>query len=225
MEQNHLITPPLPGAHDNLITWPNLPGDSLALVLAEAARQYDGPIVVITADGMGSTRLADALRFFIADDKLPVLGFPDWETLPYDSFSPHQTIISERLLTLSHINQLNRGIILISVSSLMQRIAPKTHLDAHSLVLTKGQQLNIEDFRQRLQTCGYHCVDQVISHGEYAVRGSLLDIYPMGSELPYRIDLFDDEIDSLRCFDPDTQLTINTIETDRSTASSRISIE
>jgi transcription-repair coupling factor (superfamily II helicase) len=145
------------------------------------------------------------LGFFIDTAHVPVVNFPDWETLPYDLFSPLPELISQRLLTLYRLPQMQRGILVAPVSTLMQRLAPKSFLDAHCLIVEHGQRIDLDETRRRLEHAGYQCVSQVFSHGEFAVRGSLLDIYPMGSQLPYRIDLFDDEVDTIRSFDPESQ--------------------
>ncbi len=208
----YLLHTPLPSANDTRILWQNLPGDSLALALAEAAQQCQRLLVVITADHLLAHQLHASLQFFLASaPDIPLLHFPDWETLPYDCFSPHQDIISQRLACLARLPQQQRGILLIGINTLMQRLAPRQHIAAHSLHLTCGQTLAVEPFRQQLQTTGYRCVQQVLEHGEFALRGSILDIYPMGSTLPYRIDWCDDEIDSIRTFDPDNQRSIDTI--------------
>ncbi|WP_372862000.1 transcription-repair coupling factor [Spongiibacter sp.] len=187
----------------------NISSASQALVSAELAAQLQRPLLVITADTASAYRLEQDLHFFAAT--LPIKLLPDWETLPYDNFSPHEDIISERLRCLTEINQLQQGIIVAPISSLMQRIAPPDYLSAHSLQLRRGQTLDLAAFRRNLENGGYHHVNTVYQHGEYALRGAVLDIYPMGSELPYRIDLLDDEIDSLRSFDPENQRSLEQV--------------
>jgi len=169
-------------------------------------------MLVVTADVQAAARLTEEIRFFLDDPTLEVLGFPDWETLPYDVFSPLPELVSQRLLTLHRLRGLRRGIIVVPVGTLMQRLLPADFLDAHSLLLRVGEPLDLEAFRRRLEAAGYHCVSQVMTHGEFAVRGSLIDLFPMGSDWPYRIDLFDREIDSIRVFDPETQRTQEKIE-------------
>ncbi len=195
--------------------WGNLHGGSDTLAVAEAAKSWAdsahaGPSVLLTPDSFSAQRIADALRFFRAD--FNILNFPDWETLPYDTFSPHQDIISERLTALYQLPNLRAGMLIVPISTLMQRLAPPEHISAHSLVIEKKQRLNIDDMRAQLQHCGYRAVSQVMEHGEFAVRGAILDLYPMGSRLPYRIELFDDEIDTIRTFDPENQRSIEVIE-------------
>ncbi|MCK5724722.1 MAG: transcription-repair coupling factor, partial [Gammaproteobacteria bacterium] len=136
---------------------------------------------------------------------------PDWETLPYDRFSPHQDIISERLTTLSRLPDLTQGILIAPIQTLMHRIAPKSYLDGFCLSLKLEQHFNLDEMRLRLEHSGYNCVSSVMEHGEFAVRGSLFDLFPMGSKHPYRIELFDDEIESIRTFNPETQLSIEKV--------------
>ena len=139
------------------------------------------------------------------------MNFPDWETLPYDVFSPHQDIISERLATLGRLASLGRGVLIVPVTTLMVRIGPREYLDANSLALGEGDTLDLTDMRRRLELAGYRYVSQVMEHGEFAVRGSLLDLFPMGSQVPYRIDLLDDEVDSIRTFDTETQRSVDRV--------------
>jgi transcription-repair coupling factor (superfamily II helicase) len=164
-------------------------------------------LVVITAQTSAALALERELPFFL-DKPCEILVFPDWETLPYDNFSPHQDIISERLHTLSRLPTLAEGILIVPVPTLMHRLCPTEYIAGSSLVLKTGQSLDVEQFRGNLQRSGYNNVETVYEHGEFALRGSLLDVYPMGSELPFRIDLLDDQIDSLRTFDPQSQRTI-----------------
>lgn len=159
---------------------------------------------MVAADTPAAERLEREIPFF-AGATLPVLSFPDWETLPYDAFSPHQDLISERLAALHRLPRLARGVLIVPMATLMQRLPPQTYLDAYSLHLKCGERLNLTDMRDRLARAGYTAVNQVMEHGEFAVRGGLLDLFPMGSDTPFRVELFDDEVDSIRRFDPDTQ--------------------
>jgi transcription-repair coupling factor (superfamily II helicase) len=190
--------------------WGNLSGAARALAIAEGALLHKGLSLVITPDSAMAGQLEQELRFFAPD--LPVLAFPDWETLPYDRFSPHQDIISQRLKTLYQLPSVTQGIIVVPMTTLLHRIAPRSFLGGSVLMLELGQQLDIDNMRMNLDAAGYRCVDTVYEHGDYAVRGALLDLYPMGSRLPLRIDLFDDEIETLRTFDPDTQRSIDKVE-------------
>ena len=169
-------------------------------------------LVVVTEDTAQAQALARELPLFLpADTRLMTL--PDWETLPYDNFSPHQDIVSERLRTLHQLPQQTTGILLLPMPALMQRLPPRHYIQANSLRLNVGETLDVDALRAALSKSGYRLVDTVYEHGEFAVRGSLMDIYPMGSALPLRIDLLDDEIDSLRSFDPETQRTIDHLNT------------
>ncbi len=183
--------------------WGNLPGAAQGLVIAEAARSAKRFTLLLTDNSQSADRLKEELAFFAPE--LPVLHFPDWETLPYDVFSPHQDIISQRVATLYQLPQLQQGILVVPINTALHRLAPKSFMLDASLMLDVGQKLDMASMRSRLQASGYQAVDTVYEHGEFAVRGALLDLFPMGSNAPYRIDLFDDEIESLRTFDPDTQ--------------------
>ncbi|MDJ0807099.1 MAG: transcription-repair coupling factor [Gammaproteobacteria bacterium] len=206
-----VFSPPLPQPPDERLQWGRLYGCSSSLAIANTAEAFSGLLLIVTEDVQSATRLEGELRFFLGDEQA-VIAFPDWETLPYDVFSPLPELISQRLLTLYRLPDLQRGILITPVSTLMQRLPPRTFLDGHALLVEKGQQLDLESTRRQLEKSGYQCVSQVLSHGEFAVRGSLLDIFPMGSQTPYRIDLFDDEVDSIRTFDPETQRSLEKIE-------------
>ncbi|HEY3698021.1 MAG TPA: CarD family transcriptional regulator, partial [Spongiibacteraceae bacterium] len=190
--------------------WGRLLGSAASLAIANTARNLSQPLLWITRDTASARQIEQELRFFAAD--LDVLHLPDWETLPYDSFSPHQDIISERLTTLYRLPDFKRGVLVVPIMTLMHRLPPPAYLQGNSLMLDKGATLDIEQLRQRLATAGYRAVTTVYEHGEFAQRGSLLDIFPMGSELPFRIDLLADEIDSLRTFDTETQRTLDQVD-------------
>ena len=180
-----------------------------ALAVSEIAEQYDGLTVVVTPDTKSAVRLSQVLPDLTSQ---PVQFFPDWETLPYDSFSPHQEIISSRLSALFYLQNTKKGIFVLPISTLMQRVCPPKYLQHNVLLIKKGDRLVIEKLRLQLESAGYRSVEQVLEHGEYAVRGSLLDLFPMGSAVPFRLDFFDDEIDSIRTFDVDTQRTLDEIQ-------------
>lgn len=206
------LQPSLPKKPGDRIGWGRLYGSSKGLAISAAATAHPGFTLVITGDTPGMFHFAQELRFYLGESSdTPILTFPDWETLPYDIFSPHQDIISERLRTLYALPQLKRGILLVPAATVLQRICPVDYLQGNSLLLGKGDKLDIDTFRTRLDKANYRNVSQVMEHGEYAVRGSLLDVYPMGSAQPYRIDLFDDEVESIRTFDPETQRTTETV--------------
>ncbi|MDR3443075.1 MAG: transcription-repair coupling factor [Legionella sp.] len=193
--------------------WGQLHGSSLTLALAEYCQQTPGIKLIIAQDNLSANQLQAELEFFLDSKNAAqeLLFFPDWETLPYDQFSPHQDIISERLYTLSRIQQVTNAIVITSASTLMHRLCPPEFLNHYALMLKEGQKLDLGAFRNQLQQSGYHCVNKVLEHGEFALRGSIIDVYPMGSGLPFRIELFDDEIESLRQFDAETQRTIEKI--------------
>ena len=203
-----LLTPPLPQAGHKRIQWRTPPGSAKALAFSEAARAHDGLLVVIAKDTHAAHQLETELRVFL-DDDLPLVHFADWETLPYDVFSPHPEIISQRISTLYQLPGLRRGVLVVPVATLMQRVAPRRFVAGSSLVLKLGQKLQLDVERRRLDGAGYRFVPQVLEPGDYATRGALLDLYPMGSPLPYRVELLDDEIDSIRAFDAESQRSLN----------------
>ncbi|WP_242469581.1 transcription-repair coupling factor [Rhabdochromatium marinum] len=217
------LHPPLPATPSERLLWGQLYGAAPALAIAAAARQAPGPLLVVVPDMTAANRLHAELPFFLGTQDepgaqgadLPVWRFPDWETLPYDLFSPLPELVSERLLTLYRLPQLQRGVLLVPVGTLMQRLPPRTYIESQALVLAVGDRLDLDQTRQRLTDAGYQCVSQVIAHGEFAVRGALLDIFPMGQTEPLRIDLFDDEIESIRTFDPDSQRSIAKLDSVR----------
>ncbi len=181
------------------------------LALAELALKLklqspSRPLVIITANGFDAQRLLEEMPYFAPS--LSVHLLPDWETLPYDQFSPHPDLISERLTTLYHIAQNACDVIIVPLSTALIRLSPKAYLSANTFMLKKGQTLDTEALRLQCAEAGYHHVSQVISHGEFSVRGGLVDLFPMGSALPYRIDLFDNEIETIRTFDVDTQRSL-----------------
>lgn len=162
--------------------------------------------LVIAKDTQQANALVKSLRFFMGEKQgESVFLLPDWETLPYDSFSPHEDIVSERLKTLSALKNMNSGCLVVPVSTLVQRLPPTEFITANTLAIKIGERFDANSYRRALEQVGYRLVDTVFQHGEYAVRGSIFDVFPMGSSEPIRIELFDDEVDSLRSFDPETQ--------------------
>jgi len=174
--------------------------------LAGLARRCEGPLLVLTADAQAAQRLQIEMPFF--DPALKIALFPDWETLPYDHFSPHNDLISERLATLWRIRQGECDVVLAPLTTAMTRLPPVGYLLGRTFFLKTGEKLDLDTLRADLVTAGYAHVTQVVVPGEFSIRGGLIDLFPMGSVLPYRIDLFDDEIETLRTFDPDTQRTL-----------------
>ncbi|OGS91886.1 MAG: transcription-repair coupling factor [Gallionellales bacterium GWA2_60_18] len=188
----------------------NLQGSSDALALAQFAQQTaplaQTPLVIIAASALEAQRLAEELPFFAPMLKVHLL--PDWETLPYDHFSPHQDLVSERLATLHHIRTRTFDVAIVPVMTALYPLPPVNYLAAYTFFLKKGERLDLDAFRAQMTLAGYSHVQQVLTPGEYCVRGGLIDLFPMGSVLPYRLDLFDDEIETIATFDVDTQRTL-----------------
>ncbi len=186
-------------------------GAAAGWLVEQLSQAEDRPILILCNDSENASRLRREIRFF-AGDKLPVLLFPDWETLAYDNFSPHQDIVSQRLEALYRLQAMRRGVLVVPVATAMQRIAPKEYVGGNVFWLEAGQTLDPDQMRAQLIDAGYSLVDTVYEHGEFAVRGAIIDLFPMGSSEPLRIDLFDDEIDTLRTFDPETQRSVEQVE-------------
>ncbi|WP_242508510.1 transcription-repair coupling factor [Rhodocyclus purpureus] len=196
----------MPGAGRRLTLLP-LAGSADALAIAQLASAMPGRLfAVLTASAGDAQRLLDEIPWFAPGLRVRLL--PDWETLPYDSLSPHHDLISERLATLYAVMRGDCDVLLAPASTAACRLAPPAYLAGHTFFLKKGERLDVNGLRTQLTTAGYSHVTQVVSPGEYSVRGGLIDLFPMGSPLPYRIDLFDEEIDSIKTFDVDTQRTI-----------------
>ncbi|MFT6590171.1 MAG: transcription-repair coupling factor (superfamily II helicase), partial [Rhodoferax sp.] len=200
----------LPGKRFNL---PRPIGSADALLLAQLGlreKSLGKLTAIVTANATDAQRLIDEMAFFAPD--LRCVLFPDWETLPYDAFSPHQDLISERLATLWRISQREKetgaDVVVVPATTALYRLAPPGFLAAYTFQFKIKQKLDEARFKAQLTLAGYSHVSQVVSPGEYAVRGGLIDLFPMGSLVPYRVDLFDDEIDSIRTFDPDSQRSL-----------------
>ncbi|HEX7062576.1 MAG TPA: transcription-repair coupling factor [Woeseiaceae bacterium] len=186
-------------------------GAAASLGAVELGLALARPLVVLARDPGHADQLEAEIRWF-AGEALPVRHFVEWETLPYDSFSPHQDIVSQRLDVLAKLPALARGIVIASAPSLVQRLPPTGYVAARTLCIEVGQELERQAFIERLAAAGYLRVPQVGEHGEMAVRGSLLDLFPMGAAAPIRIDFFGDEIETLKVFDPETQLTADSVD-------------
>jgi transcription-repair coupling factor (superfamily II helicase) len=182
-----------------------LHGSSDALALARLAAS-SRPAVVFCAQATEAQRLKDEIAWFAP--RLSVLLLPDWETLPYDHFSPHHDLVSERLATLYRIMREDFDVAIVPAATALTRLGPPSFLAGHSFFLKTGEALDLDALRAQLALAGYSHVTQVVAPGEYCVRGGLVDLFPMGSALPYRLDLFDAEIESIRSFDADTQRTL-----------------
>ncbi|MBX2869639.1 MAG: transcription-repair coupling factor [Acidiferrobacterales bacterium] len=219
-----LLKPPLP-AGKKPILWSNLHGAALGLAIAESAQEHDGLLLVVMENPRQLQILETEIRFFLnhkaeienslsdsitpsstaLSGEIDILHFPNWECLPYDVFSPHQDITSDRLRLLASLKETRRGILLTTSENLGQRLPPVDFILGHSFSIRVGQSVEIEHLRERLTSANYVSVSQVLSPGEFAVRGGLIDVFPSGAEAPFRLDMFDDEVESIRFFDPDTQ--------------------
>ena len=190
--------------------WQAMPSGALARVLAELCASQ--PLLVVTPDSASARSLRLALRFYLAGSNLPVQLFPDWETLPYDRFSPHQDITSERIRILHELGSQAAGIVLVPVNTLLQRLPPASHINGNYFRFKQGDRFDLKAQRSLLVAAGYRQRDNVYEHGEFAVRGAIIDIFPTGAAAPLRIELFDDEIESLRLFDPENQRSQGSID-------------
>ena len=202
-----LFTPTLTSEYKTKVdkkSWHGLIGSSSTIAIYQAALTADKPLLVVTDDTPSAIRLEHELASINQKD-ISLCLFPDWETLPFDSFSPHQDIISQRLATLYQLPRMARGIVIVPVTTLVQKLAPRQYLEQNSLVINVGDKLDIHQLRVNLEANGYRNVDQVMEHGEFSVRGAIVDLFPMGSNAPYRLDFFDDEIDEIRLFDTENQ--------------------
>jgi transcription-repair coupling factor (superfamily II helicase) len=189
---------------------PPSPPAVAALAAVRAAQAHKGLVLAIVGDEREAYRLEDELRFFAGPD-LTVLHLPDTEVLPYDQFSPHQEILSNRMAALYRLPSTRRGILLVTADALLTRLPPRSYLEGRALMLKTGERLDPLAFRERLVGAGYTSVSEVQTQGEFAVRGALIDLFPMGSETAYRIDLFDEDIESIRSFDPETQRSVDKV--------------
>ena len=212
--KNALPVPPLPRGSQSRAWWraPASP-TALAWSIASAARAHEGPLLVVARDNHEAHQLeADLHTLLGTAGDLPVVAFPDWETLPYDQFSPHPDIVSQRLSALHRLPTLEKGIVVVPVQTLMQRLSPLKHIAGGSFDYRMGQRLDFDAEKRRLEAASYRHVPQVLDPGDFAVRGGLLDVYPMGADAPLRIELLDDTIDSLRHFDPESQRSLDRVE-------------
>ncbi len=193
---------PKPGQRLDL---PALPGAADALALAQLAKP-GRLLLAVAASPVDAQRLQQETLWFAPALRVHLL--PDWETLPYDSFSPHQDLISERLATLYAVSRGECDVLVTAATTALTRLSPPAYLAAHSFFLKQGEPLDLDRLRAQMALAGYQHVTQVVAPGEFCVRGGLIDLFPMGAALPYRIDLFDQEIESIRTFDADSQRTL-----------------
>ena len=200
-----------------VIHWRKLHGSAASLAVANLAAQLaeqKKPLIYVCEQAQHISMVAKELAFYTqqANNHIPTYHFPDWECLPYDRVSPHPDIVSQRLLTLHKLPQLECGIVILPISALMQRLAPQGYINAHTFNIRVGDQFDIQSFRQQLTQAGYYSVEQVMSPGEFAIRGGIVDVFPTGMDAPFRLDLFDTEIDTIRLFDTQTQRSIDSLE-------------
>ncbi|MEY5021310.1 MAG: Transcription-repair-coupling factor, partial [Pseudomonadota bacterium] len=179
---------------------------SLARYIQDEIIKNKKYLAIFTETAFEARRLMEEMLWFSPNLKINLL--PDWETLPYDHFSPHPDLISERLLTLYQVTQKSFDVVIIPVTTALHLLPPKSYIQQFSFHFAKGQKVDIEAFKNQLTLNGYMNVVRVMAPGEFSVRGSLIDLFPMGSIVPYRLDFFDDEIDSIRTFDVDSQRTL-----------------
>ncbi len=199
-----------PAATRSQTRWGQLYGSARSLAIAEYARSTESMLVVVASSMPELLRTESELEFF-TDDATEVTGFVEWETLPYDWISPHQDIISQRIRALYGMSAQSSGILLVTASALMQRLAPQSFFDQHALIIDGDETLDPEPFRKRLVDAGYRNVSQVEEHGEFSHRGAIVDLFPMTCDHPLRIEFFDNEIESIRSFDVDTQRSIDRV--------------
>lgn len=206
-----LSLPSLKSGNGFINYWSPLPGASHTLVLSEIARQHKGPVLILCSQSSDVQQLQREFELFLSSE-MPVLTFPDWETLPYDYFSAHETIVSERLNALHQLPGMSNGVIITALSSAKMRLSDKSFIQGNVLHFHINQTMDLMAARNHFEASGYRHVEKVMEHGEFAVRGSILDLYPMGSKTPIRLDFFDDEIETIREFDPETQLSTESLE-------------
>ena len=211
LNKDAIFSPKVPHKIKQPICWTGLKGCADSLAIATAIKNESRLFVVLTPDSQTALRFEHELSFFLQDE-FPILRFPDWEVLPYDVFSPLPEIVSERLKTLASLPEVTQGALVLSVPTLMHRLAPRDHVLANCFSLQVGSEFNLELNRIKLHAVGYQCVSQVIQHAEFAVRGSIIDLFPMGSKYPFRIELFDQEVESIRTFDPETQRSLEKVD-------------
>ncbi|HEU4618449.1 MAG TPA: transcription-repair coupling factor [Gammaproteobacteria bacterium] len=206
MDSSHAFAAlPLPDARAPHVRWGRLPGAALGLAAAEAAERHKGPVVIVAPSAAAADRLERELAFF--SPGAPTHRFPDYETLPYEPISPPQDLLAERLSAMHELARRERRIFIVDAEALMSRLPPPDFILSRSLDLRVGQEVDRDTMTERLVSHGYMRVEQVAEPGEFAVRGALLDVYPTGAAAPVRIDFFDEEIETLRTFDPQTQMS------------------
>ncbi len=204
------LHPTLPERATDAYAWTRLFGAGKSLAIAEAARRHRGLVVIVVGDTNTALQFSEEVPFFAGE--ISQYHLPDWEILPYDQFSPYQDIISDRISILSLLPSLESGLLIVSAATLMHRIIPRLWLAGQTFDLKPGDTLDRTELQRQLAQAGYRHVSQVMDHGDFAIRGSIVDVFAMGATNPFRIDLFDDEIETLRVFDAESQRSIETVE-------------
>ncbi len=210
--------PEIPLKEGEVIHWRNLHGSAPSYAVAQLIEKLSqdnsnqkAPLIYVCATALHVQQISRELDFY-CDKTVQILTFPDWECLPYDRVSPHAEIVSNRLLALHRLPTMQNSILIIPINALIQRLTPQSYVNAHTFDLQVGDDLDTEAFRQRLVDASYYSVDQVLSPGEFAIRGGIVDIFPSGTSMPFRIDLFDTTIETIRLFDPDTQRSTDNLD-------------
>ena len=207
------FSPPIPGTDAPSTEWSGLYGSGLALALSNVLNDTTSCLILVAEDNRTLRQLRDEIQFYLTNNtQLPLIMLPDWDCLPYDLFSPHLDITSERLRTLSMLPKFEHGLIGVTIETLMQRLPPSDHILSRIFLLKQGDTLNLDHFRQKLQHSGYHAVSQVMEPGEYAIRGGVFDIFAIGFRHPFRLDLFGSTIESIYRFDTESQRSIEALD-------------
>lgn len=213
MNKWNIFAPPCPKDKYEVIHWGYLPGASLPLAISALSQSQAQPLLLVNKDKLSAAQLYDDLKSFLTHrSDIEIIFFPDWETLPYDNFSPHEDLISERLKCFATLGQRRRVIIITAVTTLVQKLPPPTFIHNYTFILKCGMAIQVDALRHQLSQGGYISVSQVREHGEFAVRGGIVDIFPMGSREPFRLDLLGDELDTIRTFDPETQRSLVSLD-------------
>ena len=213
MNQLSPLNPPSDHDGQTFAVWSELYGSAGALAIAQFAERQNKLTAVVAGNSKEAETLSESLKFYASSkEDLPVLVFPGWECLPYDVFSPHQDILSKRIHLLSVLPTMSRGLLVVAADTLMQRLPPKDFIESNSFAFETGNVLDVESFRERMIRISYRNVQQVEDPGEYVIRGGVIDVFAMGAKAPVRIELFGDEIDTIRYFEPQTQLSTEKIE-------------
>ena len=212
MSESAIFAPSLPSQINQPLYWSGLKGCGDSLAIASAIKTEQRLFVIVTPDNQTALRLEHELSFFLSN-QYPILHFPNWEILPYDVFSPLPDIISERLKTLTLLPETKRGALVVSVATLMHRLAPREHVLAHCFFIEVGSEFNLELQTLKLESVGYQAVSQVYQHAEFTMQGSIVDLFPMGSQQPYRLEVLNHKVVSIRTFDPESQRTLDNVDT------------